>query len=116
MAAKTTKHKIALSIDDLLFLPNGIAELTVNGKAICIAQQNEQLFAFAAKCPHASGKMADGYIDALGNVVCPLHRYKFSMETGRNTSGEGFYLKTYPVEQSEKGIFVLMEEKGLFGW
>ena len=54
----------------------------------------------------ASGIMADGFIDAAGMVVCPLHRYRFSLQNGRNTSGEGYYLKTYPTQMKEDGLYV----------
>ena len=75
------------------------------------------LSACASQCPHAGGQMADGHIDALGNIVCPLHRYKFSLQNGGNVTGEGYFLKTYPVEIREEGIFIGIEEKsGLFGW
>jgi 3-phenylpropionate/trans-cinnamate dioxygenase ferredoxin subunit len=60
------------------------------GKKLCLAVKDERLFACAAKCPHAGGRMADGFMDALGNIVCPLHRYRFSLEKGYNSSGEGF--------------------------
>jgi 3-phenylpropionate/trans-cinnamate dioxygenase ferredoxin subunit len=61
--------------------------------------------------------LAEGFIDALGNIVCPLHRYKYNMENGRNVSGEGYYLKHWPVQIKEDGIFVGVEEtSGLFGW
>jgi 3-phenylpropionate/trans-cinnamate dioxygenase ferredoxin subunit len=60
--------------------------------------------------------MADGFIDDSGNVVCPLHRYRFNVKNGYNSSGEGFYLKTYPVEQREDGVYIGLEKTGLFGW
>jgi nitrite reductase/ring-hydroxylating ferredoxin subunit len=85
---------------------NCLAEVTVGEKAICIGKYRDQLFAFAARCPHAGGKMCGGYIDVLGNVVCPVHRYKFSMRSGRNTSGEEFYLKTFPVEIHDEEVYV----------
>ena len=113
---KYTWYKIADSIAELSFSANGLAEITVNNKTICISYRNSQLHACTNKCPHAGGKLADGSIDWMGNIVCPLHRYKFSLENGRNTSGEGYYLKTYPVEQREDGIFVGIAENGLFGW
>ncbi len=72
------------------------------------------MYACAAKCPHAGGSIADGYIDQIDNVTCPLHRYKFSLQNGRNTSGEGYYLKTFPVQTTGDGIFIGIEEKGLF--
>lgn len=114
---KTIKwHRVAEFEQELLTGPNGIAVAEANGKKICLARHNEQWFAFAYKCPHAGGIMAEGYLDALGNVVCPLHRYKFSLANGRNVTGEGYYLKHWPVEQREDGIYVGLEEAGFFGW
>ena len=61
--------------------------------------------------------MAMGYIDAIGNVVCPLHRYKYDLKNGRNISGEGYYLKNWPVELRENGVFVGLENSGgFFDW
>ena len=114
---KYTWHKIADHINELSFAANNIAVAHMNGKNICIAKHKERVFAFSYKCPHAGGILADGHIDALGNLVCPLHRYKYDMKNGRNTSGEGYYLKHWPVELREDGVFVGMEESGgLFGW
>lgn len=109
-------HKIALSLAEIPFGENGLAELEAGGKRICLVSQATGLKACAAKCPHAGGHMADGWIDAMGNIVCPLHRYKFSLQNGRNVSGEGYFLKNYPVEVREDGIYVGLQEKtGLFG-
>jgi nitrite reductase/ring-hydroxylating ferredoxin subunit len=113
---KYTWHKIADHINELSFAENNIAVANMNGKNICIAKYNEGVFAFSYKCPHAGG-LLDGHIDALGNVVCPLHRYKYDMKNGRNVSGEGYYLKHWPVELRDDGVFVGVEESGgLFGW
>lgn len=109
-------HKIADHPDEIGFAPNNIAVVEVNGKKICIGKFNQSLFAFAYKCPHAGGLLAEGYIDPIGNVVCPVHRYKFNITNGRNASGEGYYLKHWPVEKREEGVFVAQEEGGLFGW
>ena len=103
---KLNWHRLAENPESLNWQDNSIAVMEVNGKKICIAKYREQYFAFAYTCPHASGIMADGWIDLLGNVVCPLHRYKFNIINGRNTSGEGYYLKTYPLRIDEKGIYV----------
>ena len=110
-------HKLADHISEIPFGENNIAVVEVNGKKTCIARHNQTLFAFTYKCPHAGGILADGYIDALGNVVCPLHRYKYSIQNGRNVSGEGYYLTHWPVELREDGVFLgLTEGGGLFGW
>lgn len=99
-------HKIAASEADLEFGSNNIAIASIQEKKICIGRFNDQLFAFAYTCPHAGGIMAEGYIDPLGNIVCPVHRYKFSMKNGRNTSGEGYHLKHWPVEIRADGVYV----------
>ncbi len=103
---KMTWHKIAEHPNELNFGPNNIAVVEAGGHKLCIARFKETYAAFAYKCPHASGIMADGFIDMMGNVVCPLHRYRFNIQNGRNVSGEGYFLKTYPVELREDGLFV----------
>ena len=109
-------HKIADHINEIEFSPNNLAVAEANGKKICSARQDDKLFAIAYKCPHAGGILADGFIDALGNIVCPLHRYKYSLENGRNISGEGYYLKHWPVEVRQDGVWVRLEKPGFFQW
>lgn len=90
--------------------------MEVNGKKICLGLHNNTIYACTHKCPHAGGTLAEGYLDVSGNIVCPMHRYKFSMQNGRNISGEGYYLKTFPVEIRNEGVFVGIADSSLFGW
>ena len=93
---------------------NQLLDLKVDGKKVTLAKFKEGYFAFAQKCPHASGRMAQGYINPLGQVVCPLHRYAFDMKNGRNTTGEGYFLKTYPVELRPNGLFIGFKPNSFF--
>jgi 3-phenylpropionate/trans-cinnamate dioxygenase ferredoxin subunit len=93
---------------------NQLLDLEVDGKKITLARFKEGYFAFAQKCPHASGRMAQGYINPLGQVICPLHRYAFDMKNGRNTTGEGYFLKTYPVELRPNGLFIGFKPNSFF--
>jgi len=61
--------KIADFAAELFFTDNNIAMATADGKKICIGKFNENLFAFSYTCPHAGGVLANGFIDAMGNVV-----------------------------------------------
>lgn len=108
-------YKIAESVKELDFNSNSLLSLVVNKKKITIGLFKDQLYACGYACPHAGGIFADGHIDAVGNIVCPLHHYKFNLQNGRNVTGEGYALKTYVVEEREDGVFVGMEEKKLFG-
>lgn len=114
-AKKYTWHKIAESVAELNWNEQGLCEVEAGGKRICLARYKEQVFACAHKCPHAGGHMSKGYLDTLGNIVCPLHRYRFSLQNGRNVSGEGYYLKNYPVELRDDGVYAGIEQSSFFG-
>ncbi|MBS1496156.1 MAG: Rieske 2Fe-2S domain-containing protein [Bacteroidetes bacterium] len=108
--------KLADSIEQIPFNENGLAEIEVKGKKICLANHHNNLMACTSKCPHAGGALSQGYLDALGNIVCPIHRYKFNMLTGRNVSGEGYYLKIFSIEIREDAVFIGLEENKMFNW
>jgi len=105
---KIAGHESGIDTDD-----DGIATIDVKDRQICMAKHAGSWHAFSKICPHAGGLLSDGYIDAAGNVVCPLHFYRFSIKSGFNSSGEGYRLKTYPVEIKEDGIYVKVNEPGI---
>jgi nitrite reductase/ring-hydroxylating ferredoxin subunit len=109
-------HKLADNTAEINFSSNGMTELKIAERTICVVFQNDTLLACTQKCPHAGGILADGFVDAAGNIVCPLHRYRFSLHNGRNISGEGYFLKTFPVEKRKEGIFIGFEENSLLNW
>ena len=109
-------HKIAEDENELQFGSNNMMLIIVEGKTICLVKGKNSLYACAQKCPHAGGVIAEGFIDAMDNVVCPAHRYKFNLQNGRDVGGEGYYLKTYPIQKTENGILIGIEEKGIFSW
>lgn len=101
--------KVAESAAELFNTGRHIVQVKAAGREVCITRHQQELFGCASKCPHAGGRMADGWVDPLGNVVCPLHRYKFKLSNGFNSSGEGYFLKTYPVKETDDGLFVGFE-------
>lgn len=107
--------KIAESFSAIEFSANGLAEIHVHGKLICIARKGTHLFACTQKCPHAGGNLSEGFIDGSGNIVCPLHGYRFDPKTGRNVSGEGYHLKRFKIEQRDDGVFVYLAGGSIFG-
>ena len=109
-------QKIADSHETIDWQPNNMAIVEAGTKKITLAKNEDGIFAFAHKCPHASGILGEGFLDNGGNVVCPVHRYRFCLENGRNVTGEGYFLKTYPITEKPDGLYVGFEEKGLFSW
>ena len=115
MAIKNIKwFKIAGSRNEVPWNNNSLAVAEAGGRRITLAKAANTVFAFAYKCPHASGILTDGCIDTAGNIVCPLHGYRFDLKSGRNVSGEGYYLKIYEVKETPAGLFVGFEENSLF--
>ena len=107
MADTTTQWiKVAEEPRALSFNAEQIAVVNIQGQSYCIGRYKDQLFGFAYRCPHAAVPLSEGYIDSHGNVVCPLHFYKFSLLNGRNVSGEGYYLKTWPVACKPDGVYL----------
>jgi nitrite reductase/ring-hydroxylating ferredoxin subunit len=83
-----------------------LLEVRVADKRIGLVKTDGQIHAFAATCPHASAPLCEGWMDAQGRIVCPLHKYRFDPANGRNTSGEGYKLKKYPLEIKDDIIYI----------
>lgn len=81
-------------------------ELVIGNRKVGLLKKGGRIYAFAATCPHASGRLCDGWLDARGHIVCPEHKYRFDPANGRNSSGEGYKLRTYQVEQREDGCYI----------
>jgi 3-phenylpropionate/trans-cinnamate dioxygenase ferredoxin subunit len=99
--------RIAEHINEIPFAENNIGVIEFEGRKICVAKLNDEYYAFPYTCPHAGGILAYGFIDPQGYVVCPLHRYRFDPQNGRNVSGEGYFLKHWPLRWIEgDGVFI----------
>jgi len=83
-----------------------IVETVIADKRVALVKNKEGIFAFVATCPHAGAPFCDGWLDARGLLVCPLHKYRFDAASGRNVSGEGYKLKTYPLEIRNDEIYI----------
>lgn len=83
-----------------------LREVIIGEKEIGLVKKDGKVFAFAGTCPHAGVRLCEGWMDAQGRIVCPEHLYRFDPANGRNTSGEGYKLRTYPVEEKDGFIYI----------
>ena len=109
-------YKIAGQLSEINFGDSNLAEIEVSGKKICVVKTSQSLAACISKCPHAGGSMSEGFLDKNENIVCPVHNYVFSLQNGRDVSGEGYHLKIFPIKINDTGIFIGFEEGGLLSW
>lgn len=70
---------------------------------ICIARNEETFFAFEPFCPHRKASLVQGTI-VRNEIVCPLHSYRFDLQTGRVVSGQCPDLKVFQVNVSDQGL------------
>jgi nitrite reductase (NADH) small subunit len=82
--------------------------VTVEGREIAVFNLGgDRFLATLNRCPHKAGPLADGIV-AGNSVVCPLHGWKISLETGRvdRPSGQTACVETFPA-RIDNGTVVL---------
>jgi len=92
-----------------------VQSIHINGKNICLVQFNDLYFATSNKCPHAGADISQGWCEN-GHLVCPFHRYKYDLKTGRGIKGQGDYIETYPLKVEETKISIGMKESLFHKW
>ena len=58
------------------------------GLRLAIFRTAVEVVALSGRCPHAGGSLGHGWIEE-GEVVCPLHRWRFRLADGRCTTIRG---------------------------
>lgn len=61
---------------------------TVAGRAIALVRLGGEVYALDDMCPHRGGSLGAGTIEG-GQIVCPMHGWKFDIKTGRLPMGGG---------------------------
>ena len=82
-----------------------IKKVKAGSKSICLVGHEGKIYAISATCPHAGAELSGGWCKD-GKIICPFHRYSYSLETGRGDPGQNDYVDTYPVEIREDGLYV----------
>jgi 3-phenylpropionate/trans-cinnamate dioxygenase ferredoxin subunit len=77
-----------------------------NGQRICLVNTNTHFFAVQDSCSHSGASLSQGIINYLGEIICPLHNYCFSLQTGHELSSRSRDLKTYPIKIDDSGFFI----------
>jgi len=77
----------------------------VEGLRLAIYREGDRIFALSGRCPHANGPMGLGWIEE-GEAVCPLHRWRFRLTTGRCTTVRGESLHRFAAEVRDGEVWV----------
>ena len=77
---------------------------------VLLVKNKGEYFAFKNKCPHQN-KPLNGCTINNGDIICPFHRYQFSLDNGR---GHGLFIDKYPLKFNRVGVFLGKEVFSLF--
>lgn len=101
------EETIEITVGPLSAIPLGEGRtFDVGGERVAIFNSRTgRVFAIQASCPHKGAPLADGLIGGT-TLICPLHAWKFDLETGEPLFGS-CGLKTYPARVNEDGRIVV---------
>lgn len=87
-------------------IPEGSAKLVrTNADELAIFKCQGQLYAIQNICPHEGGQLCKGWLEA-GEVVCPLHGYKFHLTTGVCSTDPKLKAKTFKLVAQGDGFSI----------
>lgn len=85
-----------LELDRSGFTDGEANVVKIRDQRIAVFHIDGRYFAINNRCPHAGAALGRGEIDGT-SVECPLHRWKFDLETGECPQSPGTIAATFPV-------------------
>lgn len=87
---------------------HSILQVHLDDNAVALVRMGEVFYAFQASCPHRGASLLEGSLSGEGEVVCPLHGYRFDIRTGAVKIGSCGNLEIYVTELTEKGLKIFI--------
>ncbi len=80
------------------------AEFAAAGVSVCVVNNNGELAAVDALCPHRQGPLAEGWLES-GKIVCPWHAWGFDLKNGECPE-ENSRVAVYPLKQESDDVLI----------
>ena len=90
----------------LLFPERVIKAVHLNELEIAILRMGLEFYAFQSTCPHRGASLIQAHINANGEIICPLHQYRFELKTGVLKMGFCSDMKTFQTQLTDEGLLV----------
>jgi len=81
---------------------------TVNAAGTMVAVfrlTDDRVKAVENRCPHKDGPLAEGIISG-DDILCPLHNWRISLDSGEVAAPDEGCVKTYPVKVENGQVFL----------
>ena len=72
---------------------------------VVVVKVDGELYALNNSCPHAGGSLGHGPVQGRA-LVCPVHQWRFDVESGQCDLHPIYVAKRYPVEVRHGEVFV----------
>lgn len=73
---------------------------------ILVLKNKNSYYACESVCPHAGGELSKGLLNDIEELVCPVHSYRFNLDTGKSPDCDLFTLKRYDVVERDDGLIL----------
>ena len=80
----------------------------IGEREICLIRRADQMVAFKNQCPHLRHPLHLGHTNPFGEIVCPLHTYKFNLTTGEEADQKCSSLEFYEIEIEKSGEVMIL--------
>lgn len=86
--------------------PDAKRVVRIGERRVCLFHNAGSYHAFDHLCPHNKHSLLEGSINHLGEVVCPLHGYRYSLKDGRECDSKSGSLTIHRIEIRDEGVFL----------
>jgi ferredoxin-nitrite reductase len=93
-------------------IPEGSAKLVrVDGQEIAVFKRAGELCAIQNICPHEGGQLSKGWLEG-DQAVCPLHGYRFDLDTGACSNDANLRAKIFSLIRDGEGFKIDLAQTG----
>lgn len=89
---------------------NTLKKVRTKTHTLCLAHTPEGFFVTDDACPHMHASLSQGRLNYLNELICPLHGYRYALNTGQECQNRTRDLNVYQVELNEEGLFILLPD------
>jgi ferredoxin-nitrite reductase len=105
-SAEVGKDETIKPVVSITDIPEGGAKLVrVKGEEMAVFKSDGRVFGVQNTCPHEGGQLCNGWLEG-GEVVCPLHGYKFNLQSGVCSTDPKLKIKIFKLVAQGDGVTV----------
>lgn len=99
--------KIFSSVHDALqhIAEKEIRPLKYQEKTYCLIRYRDTFYVSDSKCPHRGASLLEGKLNNFAELICPLHEYRFNLNSQGECHTNCKALNVYECKQDESGVY-----------